>query len=190
MPALHPIPRSAQREEAWANGAGVTRVILREPDDGNWRVRISVATVAHEGPFSALPDTRRMLVPLDAPMTLRFPDGRELAGARFGVLRFDGTPAPLGLLPGGPTRDFNLMLRDGARGEVYPRPLTGSIVLPPETDVRWLLYLDSGSAAVETGSGAPLALNPHDAVLVPAGAGSPRTVVEGSGEIVLVKLYA
>lgn len=184
------IPRAAQRDEAWANGAGSTTVLLREPDEVNWRIRVSVARVEREGTFSELPETRRVLVPLDAPMALRFPDGRELHGARFGTLHFDGSPAPVGLLPDGPTRDFNLMLRGGPRGEVLARTLVDSMVLPPEPGVRWLAYLDSGRALLRVGAGEEAELNPRDAALVtPVGAAA-RTLIEGAGEIVLVKLYA
>ncbi len=187
---LQAIPRDAQRDEPWANGAGSTTVILREPDDADWRIRVSVACVEREGPFSELRGTRRTLVPLDAPMTLRFPDGSERSAARFGTLRFDGTPAPFGLLPGGPTRDFNLMLRGEARGEVHPRTLVDSMVLPSEAGVRWLMYLDSGRAALRAGNGRGTELNPHDAALVIPGGGEPGALIEGAGEIVLVKLYA
>ena len=190
MLLLQAIPRDAQRDEPWANGAGSTTVILREPDDAGWRIRVSVATVEHEGPFSELPDTRRTLVPLDAPMTLRFPDGSERGAARFGILQFDGAPAPFGLLPGGATRDFNLMLREGARGEVHARTLVDSMVLPFEAGVRWLVYLDSGHAALRAGADRGIELNPHDAALVIPGGGETRVLVEGAGEIVLVRLYA
>lgn len=190
MPRLHVIPRSAQREEPWANGAGSTTVILREPDDANWMVRISIAKVEHDGPFSELPGTRRTLVPLDAPMTLRFPDGRELAGPRFGAMQFNGAPAPVCVLPEGPTRDFNLMLRGNARGEALPRTLLDAMVLPVETGVRWLVYLDSGRVEIHAGPDAQPALNPGDATLVsPSGTMMPVRI-EGAGEIVLVKLYA
>ncbi|MGH8126456.1 MAG: HutD/Ves family protein [Rhodanobacteraceae bacterium] len=190
MPAMRAVPETAQRDEAWANGSGSTRVILREPDDSNWLVRVSVAKVERAGPFSELPATRRILVPLDAAMILRLPDGSELHAARFGQLRFDGSPAPLGQLPEGPTRDFNLMLRGEARGDVLARTLVDTMVLPLESAVRWLVYLDSGHANLHVGNREGLALNPHDAALISADGDAGRTWIEGAGEIVLVKLHA
>jgi uncharacterized protein len=191
MPNLRAIPRTEQRIEPWANGAGSTTLILREPDDADWQVRISVATVERDGMFSDLPDTRRMLVPLDAPMLLRFPDGRELCAARFGLLRFDGAPAPLGMVPEGPTRDFNLMLRGDAHGDVLPRTLVDSMLLPPEPDLRWLVYLDSGRATLQSGAARRVALNPGEAALVETCTNrTERTLLQGAGEIVLVRLYA
>ncbi len=189
MPSLQAIPRGIQREEPWANGAGVTRVVLREPDSADWRVRVSVARVEHEGPFSELPGTRRTLVPLDAPMALQFPDDHTLHAARFGNLRFAGVPAPTGRLPEGPTRDFNLMLRGDARGEAFARTLVGSMLLPRQPGERWLVYLDSGHASVRADGGEALALNPGDAALVIANDAPARAIIEGAGEVVLVKLY-
>lgn len=161
---------------------------LREPDDESWRVRISVAQVEREGPFSEFPDTQRLLVPLDAAMELRFPDHSVQRASRFGLLRFAGAPAPFAILPEGPTPDFNLMLRDGARDEVFARTLVDSMVLPPEAGVRWLIYLHRGRASLAA-SQATLELQPEDAALLcfPKGA-SERAVIEGAGELVLVKL--
>lgn len=189
MPSLRAIPRAAQRDEPWANGGGVTTVMLCEPDDADWRIRISVALVEQEGPFSELRDTRRTLVPLDAPMVLRFPGGNTLHANRFEKLEFDGSPAPTGILPEGATRDFNLMLRDNARGELLARTLVDTLFLPAEPGVRWLVYLDSGHARLSALAGKAVALNPHDAVLVIPDDTSERMLVEGAGEVVLVKLY-
>jgi environmental stress-induced protein Ves len=92
MSALRAIRCSTQRNEPWANGRGSTRVVLREPDASEWRVRVSVATIADPGPFSELPGTQRILIPLDAPIVLRFPNGRELAVQRMQQVHFEGTP--------------------------------------------------------------------------------------------------
>ena len=190
MPSVQAIPRGVQRNEPWANGAGVTTVILREPDDADWQIRVSVAKVEQEGPFSELPGTRRTLIPLDAPMTLRFSGGATLHANRFERLQFDGSPAPQGLLPEGATRDFNLMLRGDARADALPRSLVDAMFLATEPDVRWLLYLDSGHATLRVGNDNDVALNPHDAALIVPGGTPERTLIEGAGEIVLVKLYA
>ncbi|MEO6966894.1 MAG: HutD family protein [Rhodanobacteraceae bacterium] len=188
---LHAAPRETRQREPWSSGGGFTEVIRREPDNADWNIRVSIARVERDGPFSELEKTRRILVPLDAAMTLRFSDGRELSAARFDVLRFDGSPAPFGALPEGPTRDFNLMLRGDARGEMLARTLVDSMVLLHETDVRWLIFVNRGHASVSVGEES-LTLESDDAAWIDfAVEPSPnRTVIEGAGEIVLVKLYA
>ncbi|HEX5489284.1 MAG TPA: HutD family protein [Rhodanobacteraceae bacterium] len=190
MPAPRAIRHHEQRDEPWANGTGHTTVVLREPDSADWTVRISVANVERDGPFSELPDTRRALVPLDATMTLRFPDGSERRAARLGVLHFEGSPAPFGVLSEGPTRDFNLMLRGTSLGEVFARTLVDSMLLSTGPDIRWLVYVVAGRATLRAGTAPGLTLDPRDAVLVPADRAANRTVIAGAGEIVLVKLYA
>jgi len=187
---LHALPAASRHSEAWANGTGSTTLLLREPDNESWRIRASIAQVEHDGPFSELPNTRRLLVPLDAAMELLFPQGRVLHTNRFGVLNFEGAPAPSGTLPEGPTRDFNLMLRGDARGELFARTLVDSMVLPPEPGTRWLVYLNRGYATLNAGE-ATLALEPDDATLLifPAGIPGERAVIEGAGELVLAKLY-
>lgn len=190
MPVIELLPSDQHRVEPWANGAGSTTVILREPDSDDWRVRVSVAMVEHDGPFSELPGTRRVLVPLDSAMILRFPDGSEQSARRFGSLRFDGSPAPSACLPEGATRDFNLMLRHGARADVHPRTLVDSMILPGDPKDRWLVYLDAGDAIIAADGVAPVPLHPGDAALVGPTAGSAQVAVRGGGEILLARLYA
>jgi environmental stress-induced protein Ves len=186
---LQPLPAGSRRIEPWANGLGQTEVLLREPDQADWRVRVSIARVEQDGPFSELPNIQRLLVPLDASMELRFADGRMLRTNRFGALRFDGAPAPFGVLPEGPTRDFNLMLRNGARGELFARTLVDSLVLLPEPGVRWLVYVNRGEVRIGCGENS-LELAADDAALLEfPETGGTRAAVEGGGEIVLAKLY-
>jgi len=186
--SLRLLPAADRRIEPWANGLGQTAVLLREPDDADWRVRISIARLEQQGPFSELPDTQRLLTPLDAPMELHLADGRVQRADRFGVLRFDGAPAPTGILPEGPTRGFNLMLRNGARGELFARTLVDSHVLLPETGVRWLIYINHGQVQIDRGDDASM-LDADDAALIQF-AEKRRVVIEGRGELVLAKLYA
>lgn len=190
MKTINALPAFARHAEPWANGAGSTTIILREPDSNDWRIRVSIARVEHAGPFSDLPDTRRWLVPLDVPMALHFNDGRELHAERFGVLSFAGSPPPSGSLPDGVTRDFNLMLRGDVRGELFARTLVDTMVLPHEPGARWLVYLNSGRATLRADMES-LTLNVDDAAFIGFGETDPaRAVIEGGGEIVLAKLYA
>ena len=105
--------------QPWRNGGGVTRELLLWPSDATWSVRISVADIAADGPFSTFPGVQRWFAVLEG-------DGVRLslaAGDRRQVqsdppLAFDGAEAPGCALLGGPTRDLNLMLHCGARGRM------------------------------------------------------------------------
>lgn len=98
----------------WLNGGGVTRELLAWPHPQDWTVRFSVAEVTRDGPFSSLPGVRRWFaVVVGNGVRLRV-DGtpRELT-AQSPPLEFDGAAQTECELLDGPTRDFNLMLRQG-----------------------------------------------------------------------------
>ncbi|RYF38473.1 MAG: HutD family protein, partial [Comamonadaceae bacterium] len=84
----------------------------------DWRVRLSVAEVAQDGPFSSFPGVQRWFAVLDgAGVQLRLDGavhGLDGASAPF---EFDGGAAVDCALTGGPTQDFNLMVR-GGRGRM------------------------------------------------------------------------
>ncbi len=111
------------RRMPWKNGGGHTTEIAVHPADAGsasfvWR--ISVAEIDRNGPFSRFPGIDRTLVLLSG-------DGIRLTGAGdpmelqtpYEPVTFAGE-APIDCsLIGGPTRDFNLMVRrDAAHGEV------------------------------------------------------------------------
>ncbi len=101
--------------QPWRNGGGQTRELLTWPEGGDWRLRISLADIEQDGPFSAFPGvTRWFTVAEGEGVILRFGDRTETLGAGSAPLRFDGAEAPGCSLIGGPTRDLNLMLRGGA----------------------------------------------------------------------------
>ncbi len=96
--------------QPWRNGGGVTRELLAWPRADDWRVRVSVADITRDGPFSSFEGVARWFAVLTG-------DGVRLGDDPVEVLAsgdahgFDGASAPACALRGGPTRDLNLMLR-------------------------------------------------------------------------------
>ena len=102
----------------WKNGGGVTRELLAWPQPQDWRVRLSVAEVEADGPFSAFPGVTRWFAVLSG-AGVRLDMGahsHELTAASE-PLCFDGAAGVHCSLLGGATQDFNLMLR-GVRGRL------------------------------------------------------------------------
>jgi len=108
------IPRAAQPEVPWKNGFGRTREVAAEPLGAGpgaafvWRV--SIATVASDGPFSVFPGIdRRLWLLAGAGMVLDL-DGREVElAAPFAEVAFPGEAKVSARLRAGPTQDLNLM---------------------------------------------------------------------------------
>lgn len=101
--------------QAWRNGGGVTRELLAWPlDIDPWALRVSVADVETDGPFSPFPGVERWFAVISgAGVVLSFPEGDRRISLNDAPLRFDGGTAPGCRLIKGATRDLNLMLRDG-----------------------------------------------------------------------------
>ncbi len=104
--------------QAWRNGGGLTRELLAWPTHDHWTLRISVADIRADGPFSAFPGVDRWFAVLEgAGVMLGLPDGQRCIEAGDAPLAFRGEAAPDCELLDGPTRDLNLMLRrDAGRG--------------------------------------------------------------------------
>ena len=98
----------------WKNGGGVTRELLRLPASGSddWTLRISVADIAADGPFSPFPGiTRWFAVLAGAGVRLAWPDRVRDVRRGDAPLQFDGADAPGCSLLAGATRDLNVMVR-------------------------------------------------------------------------------
>jgi uncharacterized protein len=113
------LPLAQVKAQPWRNGGGVTRELLAWPPlpkpAADWALRISVADIAQDGAFSAFPGVERWFAVLEgAGVVLRFAARREVLGVASAPLQFDGAAAPVCELQDGPTRDLNLMLRQGA----------------------------------------------------------------------------
>jgi len=113
--------------QAWRNGGGRTRELLAWPSADLWSLRISVAEIDRDGPFSAYPGVQRWFAVVDgAGVELSFEAGDIACRRGDAPLSFDGRVAPGCRLLKGPTRDLNLMARHGRstlqavrRGEVW-----------------------------------------------------------------------
>jgi uncharacterized protein len=98
--------------QPWRNGGGVTRELLARPAGDRWQVRVSVADVAADGPFSAFPAVARWFAVLEGAGVVLAVDGVEHRCTADGEpLAFAGDAETHSRLIDGPTRDLNLMLR-------------------------------------------------------------------------------
>lgn len=100
----------------WRNGGGWTRELAAWPSAADWVVRVSVADIEDDGAFSAFPGVERWFAVLDGEgVALDHDGGPALALARGAPLhRFAGEAVTGCRLLGGPTRDFNVMVRRAA----------------------------------------------------------------------------
>jgi hypothetical protein len=103
--------------QPWRNGGGQTRVLLTCPPGANWRLRLSMADIQADGPFSVFEGVQRWLAVLDgAGVGLRIAGKSQHQTPDSPPLRFSGDSATDCWLTDGPTRDLNLMLRGCAGG--------------------------------------------------------------------------
>lgn len=112
------LPESAWRVQPWKNGGGVTREILRWPDTDAYDLRVSLAEVVNSGPFSRFPGYSRFVVWI-GPNPIDLVIGRQVhtyatPSAASHIL---GDPAISAMLPAGPTKLLNLIVKDGASYE-------------------------------------------------------------------------
>jgi environmental stress-induced protein Ves len=177
MPPPRILALSAVPPSPWKNGGGVTRELWREPAEGPPRLRISVADVVVDGPFSHFPGIRRVITLLDgAGFRLRGPTvhADQLPGAE--PFAFPGY-VPVGCtLVAGPIRDVNVMWAEGGQGWTVTRHPGG--VLAGES---FVVALAAGTATAG-GRSEPLAAG--DLVVIAAAARA--TVHAGEAGLLVV----
>jgi len=101
----------------WKNGGGISRDLLFWPAADAWCVRISLADITRDGPFSPYPGVKRWFAVVEGDgVELQFAAGSRLQRRGDAPLHFDGADAPGCRLLSGMTRDLNLMLQGGVRG--------------------------------------------------------------------------
>jgi environmental stress-induced protein Ves len=192
MTRLSLLSPSDYQRTRWKNDGGWTTEIALSPDDSaaGFRWRISIAEIESDGPFSSFPGIARDLLLLEGngiELDIDDEPPRRLA-RRFERVHFEGEARVECRLLAGPTRDFNVMARrDAVHAQVIARPLVGPMVIFPEDGIEWFVHVFAGKAMARSGEQA-LALATGASLLADfrGGAGE-RIVIEGGGEIVMVK---
>ncbi|RCW80990.1 HutD/Ves family protein [Phyllobacterium bourgognense] len=180
---------SDHRRMPWKNGGGVTTEIAVAPPGasvGNFDWRISMATVAADGPFSRFEGIDRTLTVLSG-------EGLDLTVESETPVRltpagkphpFPGDMAASAKLIAGPVTDFNVMTRRGRwTHSVDNLTIDGTQVLPVVGNVC-IIFCRSGQITIDKLS----VLYAHDAALIEGSAGAPEIAVSGSGEAIIVHL--
>ena len=134
----------------WKNGAGWTRELLVWPEPVEWALRISVADIETDGPFSSFPGVDRYFAVLNGEGVVLGVDGEEIRLDSQSALHcFKGEADTQCRLLGGATRDFNLMLRR-ERAELCWHPIGEAA--PSLADAHWSgMFSVSGGVVRELG---------------------------------------
>ena len=148
------IPFAGLEPAPWKNGGGSTTEIAIAPvgaslDKFDWR--ISLATIAASGPFSAFPGVDRTLALVDgAGLVLDIGnEDRFVLSEDDPVVEFGGESAVMATLTLGPTTDFNVMTQRGrCHHRLGRRVLSGSSEFAPRGDVTILFLVEGDSLAV------------------------------------------
>jgi len=113
--AVHVVSLNAVAPTPWKNGGGTARDLLMWPTGSDWSLRVSVAEILRDGPFSDYTGFDRWFAVLHgAGVALQL--GGDRWEQRLGAppLRFDGALAPMCWLLDGATSDLNLVVRRDA----------------------------------------------------------------------------
>jgi len=181
------------RRMPWKNGGGETREILVSPagaslDTMEWRV--SLATVASDGPFSEFRGiTRTLSVIRGSGITLRVGD-RQARQMRVSSEphTFDGETPTSATLIDGPIVDLNVMSRRGvADHRVKKISLDGSAQLATSGDVT-LVFCRVGSVLCRAGKSS-LELGDEDCALIEGETRAVQLVASRASDLFVIELY-
>jgi len=133
--SFHVVRFDDVKPQRWKNGGGVTRELLAWPAPDDWLVRISVADIEKDGPFSIFPGIKRTItvlsgagIWLDAPLDIAL-------RPKDPPWTFPGDIAPYCELVRGPTRDLNAMFNEKAGVGRLQRWRTGY-----ESKLKWVSF--------------------------------------------------
>ncbi|HEX8479950.1 MAG TPA: HutD family protein [Telluria sp.] len=148
------IPFAGLESAAWKNGGGSTTELALAPpgaglDSFDWR--ISLATIAADGPFSLFGGVDRSLALVEGPGVYLDIDeeGRFALCDDEPLLEFAGESHVIATLAGAPTTDFNVMTRrERCHHKLGRRVLNGPSEFAPRGDITVLFLAEGESLAV------------------------------------------
>jgi uncharacterized protein len=178
----------------WKNGGGETREIVVSPAGAtletlDWRV--SLATVAEDGPFSVFKGVQRTLCVIrGAGIQLQAgdcpPADLYVSSEPYS---FDGEVATSSRLINGPIEDLNVMSRRGRfRHSVRRVVLDGSFVLDTNAE-SLIIYCQHGDLLCTTGADTAT-VQADDSVMFSPPAKSLRLVTTQTTQIIVIELLA
>jgi environmental stress-induced protein Ves len=164
------IPFAGLSPVPWKNGGGSTTELVIAPpeagfDDFDWR--ISLATIASDGPFSRFPGVDRTLMLVEGHGITHDIDGaaRVLLCEDEPVACFDGAAQVLAKLNHGPTTDFNIMTRRArCHHEFGRRQVNGASGFATRGDVT-ILFLAQGDGLAMSSDAERIGMVRYDAVV-------------------------
>jgi environmental stress-induced protein Ves len=164
-PGVRVIRPFEHRPQRWKNGGGTTTEILREPAEGAFVFRVSIADVASDGPFSRFDGYDRHIMLLEgAGMHLDCGEHGTIVLTRNEPRAFSGDWDVTGTLVQGPVRDFNLMV-DRARFRSTLEVMTAAGLVHADVCILHILagpgagdtHVNEGSLVVPNGVTAAIA---------------------------------
>ena len=186
------IPYAGLEPAPWKNGGGSTTEIAIAPvgasiDTFDWR--ISLATIAASGPFSAFPGVDRTLALVDGPGVLLDigDEGRFVLSEEDPIVEFSGESPVTATLAGGATTDFNVMTRRArCHHRLGRRVLSGLSEFAPRGDITILFLVEGDSLCVASDS-ERIGLVRYDAVVFDSG--TVWTLEAGQATVFVVDIF-
>jgi environmental stress-induced protein Ves len=138
----------------WKKGGGTTRELLAWPTPQDWTLRLSVAQVDADGPFSRFDGTARWFAVLaGAGVRLHMPDISltHSLDVSSSPLVFDGARAVDCTLIDGPTQDFNLMARSARHPQTRMQRVKGHADWQGTTPTLLAVWANTAPATLQLG---------------------------------------
>ena len=164
----------------WKNGGGITEDVWLFPEGAthdDFDIRLSLAEISREGPFSAFPGIDRTITLVGGDQfVLEFDDGTRRRMTLLDPFSFDGALTPGSRLDGALSRDFNVMTRRSRWShQVTVHRNGGSIDVELDAGAVAVVHPAAGAWQVRSGRHCATA-SPRDTVIVQAETG---LIVEG-----------